>query len=215
MAPSIKAIRAPLLPKHLEPRVIAKLADADAIDQSRLDGCALAENKAEKVRFDGVRIVGGSMGASKLTHLAWIDVACERCDLSMIVWPGAKLTRVEVRGSRMTGAKIIEGQLESVRFVDCHLDYATFTGTRFRQVTFESCRLEEADFGGADLTGTSFVDCELRGADFGRAKLQGADVSSSRCEDIRIGAGDVRGLVVNREQAAALATIFGLVVRDG
>ncbi len=78
----------------------------------------------------------------------------------------------------------------------------------------ESCRLEEADFRGADLTGTTFVNCDLRGADFGRAKLQGADMSSSRCNDIRIAPGDVRGLVVSREQAVALAKLFGLAVRD-
>jgi uncharacterized protein YjbI with pentapeptide repeats len=133
----------------------------------------------------------------------------------MIVWPSAKLTRVEVRGSRMTGAKLVEGSFESVRFIDCHLEYAMFTDTRFRQVTFESCRLEEADFRGADLTGTAFVNCELRGVDLGRAKLQGADVSSSRCDEIRLAANDVRGLVVSREQAVALATLFGLVVREG
>ena len=148
MAPPAKALRAPVLPKHLEPRVITELAAEDAIEQCRLDGCALAEAVAPRVRFDGVRIVGGTLGASKLTELGWIDVACERCDFSMIVWPGARLTRVELRGCRMTGAKLVEGELESVRFVDCHLDYAMFADTRFRQVTFESCRIEEADFAG-------------------------------------------------------------------
>jgi uncharacterized protein YjbI with pentapeptide repeats len=214
MPPPAKALRAPVLPNHLEPRSIAGLTAGEAIEQCRIDGCALAEVAAERVRFDGVRLVGGTLGASKLTHLRWLDVACERCDLSMIVWQSARLTRVEVRGSRITGAKLVEGELESVRFIDCHLDYATFSGTRFRQVSFESCRLEEADFRGADLTGTSFVNCELRGADFGRAKLQGADVSTSRLNDIHVAAGDVRGLVVNREQAASLAKLFGLVVRD-
>ena len=215
MSSKTKPLRAPVLPVHLDPRAFTTIADGDSIEQCRVDGCALAQVAAAQVRFDTVRLVGGTLGASELRHLRWLDVACERCDLSMIVWPGAKLTRVEVRGSRMTGAKLEEGELESVRFVDCHLDYASFAETRFRQVTFESCRLEEADFRGADLTGTSFVSCELRGADLGRAKLQGADVSSSRCPDLRVSAGDVRGLVVNREQAAALATLFGLVVRDG
>lgn len=215
MPPPVKPLRAPVLPNHLEPRVIAKLAPTDSIEQCRIEACALSESVAERVRFDAVRLVGGTLGASKLTHLSWLDVVCERCDLSMIVWPSAKLTRVEVRGSRMTGAKLVEGVFESVRFVDCHLDYATFADTKFKQVTFESCRLEEADFRSADLTGTTFVDCELRGADLGRAKLQGADVSSSRCDDIRLAAGDVRGLVVNREQAIGLAKLLGLVVRDG
>jgi uncharacterized protein YjbI with pentapeptide repeats len=215
MPPLPKALRAPVLPPQLEPRTITTLNATDLIEQCRIEGCALAEATAERVRFDGVKLVGGTLGASKLTHMIWLDVACERCDLSMVVWQGVKLTRVEVRGSRITGGKLCEGQLESVRFIDCHLDYAMFTGTRFRQVSFESCRLEEADFQGADLTGTTFVDCDLRGADFGRAKLQGVDVSSSRLSELRVGPGDVRGLVVNRDQAAALAKLFGLVVRDG
>jgi uncharacterized protein YjbI with pentapeptide repeats len=215
MPPPAKALRAPVLPNHLELRSLAALTDGEAIEQCRIDGGSLADVAAERVRFDGVRLVGGTLGASKLTHLSWLDVACERCDLSMVVWQSPKLTRVEVRGSRMTGAKLIEGELESVRFIDCHLDYATFSGTRFKQVSFESCRLEEADFRGADLTGVSFLSCELRGADFGRAKLQGADVSTSRLNDVHVGASEVRGLVVNREQAAVLAKLFGLVVRDG
>lgn len=215
MSSRTKPLRAPVLPGQLNPRVLGALADGDSIEHCRLDGCSLAEVAATQVRFDAVRLAGGTLGASALGHLRWLDVACERCDLSMIVWPAAKLTRVEVRGCRMTGAKLEEGELESVRFVECHLDYASFAETRFRQVTFESCRLEEVDFRGADLTGTTFVSCELRGADLGRARLQGVDVSASRCPDIRVAAGDVRGLVVNREQAAALATLFGLVVRDG
>jgi uncharacterized protein YjbI with pentapeptide repeats len=79
---------------------------------------------------------------------------------------------------------------------------------------FERCRLRDADFGGADLTGTSFVECELHGVDLVGANLNGADVRSSAFRELRLGVRDVRGLIVNREQAAVLAQLFGLVVRD-
>jgi uncharacterized protein YjbI with pentapeptide repeats len=81
-------------------------------------------------------------------------------------------------------------------------------------VSFEACRLKEADFTGADLAGTSFVRCDLSGTDFSGAKLRGADMSTSTLGEIRVGAGDVRGLVVNREQAAMLSRLLGLVLRD-
>jgi uncharacterized protein YjbI with pentapeptide repeats len=207
------SLRAPILPAELEAQILASIDGAE-LEHGRLDACTLSNQLGEDVRFDGVKVVGGTLSATKLTHLTWIDVLCERCDLSLIAWRGAKLTRVEARECRITGAKLHEGEFGDVRFVECQLDYASFSEARFRQVSFEACRLNEADFSGADLTGTSFLRCDLKGADFTGAKLHGADVSTSTLSDVRVGAGDVRGLVVNREQAATLSQLFGLVLRD-
>jgi uncharacterized protein YjbI with pentapeptide repeats len=211
-SPPKKVLRAPILPTELELRTLTSL-DGDELEKCLLDGCALSNQTGDRVRFDAVKVVGGTLSATKVTRLAWLDVLCHRCDLSMTDWPGAKLTRVEVRECRITGAKFVGGELDHVRFVDCQLDYASFSLARFREVSFEACRFNEADLSGADLAGTSFIRCDLKGADFTGAKLQRADVSSSSLSEIRIGAGDVRGLVVNREQATVLAQLFGLVVR--
>ncbi len=213
MPPPKKSPRPPVLATDLARVTLETLEEAD-LDGGLLEGAALADRSGERVRFDGVRVVGGTLASTKLLNLSWLDVACERVELSMIDWRGAKLARVEVRGSRMTGAKVAEGELDDVRFADCQLDYASFTGARFRQVAFEDCRLREIDFSGADLAGTSFVRCDLSGADFTGAKLHGADVSSSTLRDVRLGPGEVRGLVVNAEQATVLARLFGLVVRE-
>jgi uncharacterized protein YjbI with pentapeptide repeats len=207
-------IRPPTLPAQLEPRTLTGLAANAVIEECRLDRSALARSKASSVRFDGVHMVGVALDESELANLVWQDVMCERCNLSMVNWRGAKLTRAVVRGCRVTGGQLVEGELQSVRFVDCHIAYASFADTRFRQVVFESCQLREANFRGADLAGTRFVECELQGADFAGAKLQGADSSSSNLDGITVGAGDVRGLIVSRQQAADLVKLLGLVVRD-
>ena len=212
--PAPKPIRPPELPKELEAGELIDLGARALVEARRLDGPALGQAKASGVRFEGVHVVGGTLEESELVNLTWIDVACERCNLSLIDWRGARLTRVVFRGCRLTGAKLVEGELESVRFVDCQLDYAAFSGTRLRQVAFESCQMREAFFQGGDLGGTVFAECDLEGGDFGGAKLQGADVSSSKLGRVAIGAGDVRGLVVSRAQASELAKLFGIVVRD-
>jgi uncharacterized protein YjbI with pentapeptide repeats len=192
---------------------VVGLEARDIVAACRSDACALAGARAGSVTFDGVQIVGGTLEGSVLSDLTWLDVVCERCDLSMIDWRGASLTRVVVRGCRVTGGKLPEGALESVRFVDCHMDYASFASARFRQVSFESCQLREADFHGADLAGTTFVDCELRGADFGRAKLDGTDLSASNAAGITLSPADVAGLVVSQAQAVELVKLFGVRVK--
>jgi uncharacterized protein YjbI with pentapeptide repeats len=213
MRPTRKAVKKPILPAGLEARAIESLDGLD-LEACRVEACALAQARAEHVRFDGVHVVGGTLAGAKLTRLTWLDVLCERADLSMVDWPAAKLTRVEIRDCRVTGAKLEESELVDVRFVGCQIDFGSFSGARLRQVSFEGCRLEEADFGGADLGAAAFVDCNLRGIDLTRARLQGVDVSASTLSEVRVGAADVRGLVVNRDQATALAQLFGLVVRD-
>jgi uncharacterized protein YjbI with pentapeptide repeats len=206
-------IRPPILSNELDTAIIERL-DGLELDQCRVERCALAKETGERVHFDGVQVVAAVLTESKLHFVSWIDVLCERCDLSIIDWPKAKLTRVELRGCRVTGAKVLEGEFDNVRFVDCHLEYASFPAARFRQVSFEQCRLKEADFSGADLAGTMFTECDLDGVDFCRAKLQGADISASTFREIEVGAGDVRGLVVSREQATGLSRLLGLVIRD-
>jgi uncharacterized protein YjbI with pentapeptide repeats len=213
MATAKKLPRAPVLDKDLELVVLDETSDLE-LEQKRIEGCTLGKARSDRVSFDGVHVVGGSLSESHFERVNWLDVLVERADLSVLDWPAAKLARVEMRTCRATGARWTAGELDNVKFVDCQLDYATFAKSRFRHVVFERCRLREADFSEADLTGTSFVGCELNGVDFTRATLSAVDVSASTLTQARLSAGDVRGLIVSREQVIALAPLFGLVVRD-
>jgi uncharacterized protein YjbI with pentapeptide repeats len=213
-AGSPEPIRPPTLPAHLEPRTLTRLEANAVIEECRLDRSVLTRSKASSVRFDGVHMVDVALEESELANLTWQDVVSERCNLSMVNWRGAKLTRAVVRGCRVTGGRLLEGELDSVRFVDCQLDYTSFADSRLRRVVFESCQLCEANFHGTNLAGTRFVECNLQKAEFAGAKLHGADVSSSNLDGVTVGAGEVRGLIVSRQQAADLARLFGLVVRD-
>ena len=190
------------------------LRSFDSLEACHLTGCDLSKQTADRVAFEGVRVDGGTFAESRLPRLRWSDVACLRTDLSTVVWTEAKLTRVEIRDCRMTGAILEGAELDAVRFVGCHLGYASFERARLRHVSFESCRLDESVFTGGSLLGTAFLDCELRGIDLEGASLKDADVSTSRLTDVKVGVKDLRGLVVNREQASVLAALLGLVVRD-
>ncbi|MGD0677768.1 MAG: pentapeptide repeat-containing protein [Polyangiaceae bacterium] len=209
-----KPIRAPELPARLECLAPERLESGALIEQCRIEGGAFSGSRCDSIRLEEVHIAACAFDDSKLTNVKWRDVLCERSTFSMIDWRGAAFTRAEVHGCRLTGGKLVEAQLDDVRFIECHFDYGSFIDARLSRVAFESCHLREADFRGADLTGTSFVDCNLERADFSRARLRRADVSRSTVTGMTAGPADVRGLVVSREQACSLAVLFGLIVRD-
>jgi uncharacterized protein YjbI with pentapeptide repeats len=206
-------MRQPILGNDLAIIELPDLEDAD-LDSVRIEGCALGKQTSKRVRFNSVRLVGGDLSETKVKGLSWLDVECARAQLPLIDWPEAKLTRVAFHDVRATGARLPDAELQDVRFTGCQLDYSFFGGARFSRVVFEKCRLREADFGGADLGGTQFLDCDLTGVTLVGAKLVGTDIRTCTGADIRIEARDVRGLVVSAAQAASLARLFGLVVRD-
>jgi len=124
------------MPPDLEPRALTSLRAFDSVEACRLDGCDLSKQRSERVAFDAVRVEGGTMAESRLSKLRWTDVVCARTDLSTVIWEEARMTRVELRECRMTGAILPDAELEGVRFIGCHLAYASFTGSKFRQVSF-------------------------------------------------------------------------------
>ncbi len=194
----MRSMKPPVLAKELAEVQLEALDDAE-VEGARVERCELGKARAARARFDGVHVSGGTLSESRVDAMTWMDVVCERCDLSLAEWPEAKLTRVVLRDCRATGMRLVDAEIEDARFVGCQLDYAVFSGARFRRVAFEKCKLTGADFGGADLMGAVFDDCELVSVEFGGAKLEGADVD---------------GLVVTSAQAAVLAKLFGLDVRD-
>lgn len=211
---SMSKQRAPILSYDLELAELAHLDHAD-LDSVHVEGSSVAQQTGERVRFNTVRIVNTDLSETKAAGLWWLDVECVRSQLALAEWPQAKLARVVLGQSRATGLRLEGAELQDVRIVGCQLDYASFRGAKLVRVTFEQCRLRDADFGGADVTGTIFSDCDLQGVSFVGTKLTGADIRSCSGGDIRIEPHDVRGLIVNRQQAAAFAALLGLVVRDG
>jgi hypothetical protein len=52
----------------LETRSVTSI-DATELEQCRLDGCTLSNQAGEHVRLDAVKILGGSLSATKLTRV--------------------------------------------------------------------------------------------------------------------------------------------------
>lgn len=207
-------IRAPMIREPLDSLALTELEERASISSVFLERCRIAAASVAGVRFDTVRLVGGSLADTTLTQPSWLDVRCESCDLSGAVWEKPTFTRVEFRDSKLVGARWNEATFEDVRFVSCQLHLAAFWSARCERVTFEKCALQEVDFHSADLSRVPFDQCDLSGANLAEAKLVGADVKTSNIQGVRLGHSEVRGLIVSREQAVAIAKILGVEVAE-
>ncbi len=142
------------------------------------------------------------------------DVRFEDCDFASATWERPTLHRTEFVRCRFTGFAAPDALFEDVRFRHCSAKLAHFRFSRFKHTRFEDCDFEEADFQGADLTGVRFVRCNLSRAQFSHTKLKGADLRTSQLEGLRVGPDELPGAIVDHFQAAYLASLLGLDIRD-
>src|SRR5437763_461123 len=163
----------------------------------------------ERASFQRVMAQGTVWESVRLTDAAFLG-----CDLSNAQWEKATLWRASVTSSRLTGFRLVEGELEDVLFRECNAPMLQLFGSRLAAVRFEECKLREADLREADLRGVVFTDCDLTMADFRGARLRGTDFRGSIVDGIQVGAPELRGAKVDLAQAAYLAGLDSVLGLD-
>jgi uncharacterized protein YjbI with pentapeptide repeats len=209
----------PDLPADLSP---AALPGDDLEDGSVLLGLEFADidwsgREAAGAEIDQCRLDAVSLSRARLRRALIRDAVLDRCDLANLQARDSSMTRVAVRGCRMTGWSFLAGGLRDVLFADCRADLASFAASTFSDVAFHGCKLEQADFGDADLRGARFTQCDLTGAQFSGARMAGARFA--RCDLSGInGVTSLRGAVITGGDAIALAytlaSALGIVIED-
>ena len=101
------------------------------------------------------------------------------------------------------------------------LQHVTWDGGDWRYAVLDTAqgkgiRLTRCDFSGSSLsemrvTGWELEEAELIGVNFAHTSLSGVDLTQCRLEGIR---GELKGAVVTPYQAAELALLLGVVIRQ-
>ncbi len=106
--------------------------------------------------------------------------------------------------------------LTAVRFRGTKLDYLNLSGAHLDDVAFEGCELGAVDARGATLRAVRFRDCSISELNVTEARLAKVDLSGARLSSL-IGVDNLRGAIVNHGQlldlAPQLAVQLGLEVR--
>jgi uncharacterized protein YjbI with pentapeptide repeats len=160
------------------------LADTHLMD-GRITGLKAQRTRFEKLRVDSVEFTG--------------------CGLSSLQWIDSKLSRAVFRDCKLMGAAFEDVTLDNVLFENCKLDYSTLTRVRaIGPVIFSTCSLREATLAAADLGAALIDDCDLRLTEFDGGRYRGLDLRGNDLSQLR-GLASLQQIVIDQAQTVQLA----------
>jgi uncharacterized protein YjbI with pentapeptide repeats len=94
---------------------------------------------------------------------------------------GTSLKNVSFKNCKLLGIQFhtCDDFLFGVSFLDCVLDYSSFTNKKMPKTNFNSCSMKEVTFVGTNLTNSVFENCNLDNAIFNETILAGANFTSA------------------------------------
>jgi uncharacterized protein YjbI with pentapeptide repeats len=141
------------------------------------------------------------------------DVRFTVCDLSQGEWNETFIWRGAFTESRLLGWRAARAHLRDVHFTECNANYAMLPAAKCETVHFARCQLQHASFVDADLRGAVFDRCDLTEANLQGANLTGTDFRGSVLDGLRVGVKELRGAIVDFQQAAVLVQLLGVIVK--
>jgi uncharacterized protein YjbI with pentapeptide repeats len=213
------AIKPPVLPaKDTAPILSIILDDESEHANFVLSQCDLSSQNSRFVIVESAWLKQVRFNNCQLTKLRLSDVRLEQCDMSNAQWLECKINRVEIVDCKLTGFRMIDADASDCRFQNCIGELVQSHGSTFKKTAFKDCQLKGADFRFCNLEGATFSNCDLRDAEFYNAKLSGTDFRSSELMGIKAQPEDLKGAIIDSDQASALgrhfASLLGLVVKE-
>lgn len=196
----------------ITPKVAAELdawdgSDSDVveIDRDLVDGADFAN--ATRLSADASRIENSVLTGLSLDKLEMSDVVAGRLEAAALSAYKARMLRVELSDSRLTGSEFAEGSFEDCTFRNVKFDEAGFRFAKFKRVRFESCMLRACDFSSAKFEHVTFTGCDLEAANFVSASCKAVDVTG---EDLSLVKGllGLKGATISTEQLMQLAPML-------
>ena len=81
-------------------------------------------------------------------------------------------------------------------------------------MTFANCRLTDSEFYNLKWQHINFINNDLTGSNWGHTSLNKLDFSNNKFYRIILEQENLRGLIVNSQQALVIAANLGLVIKD-
>ncbi len=131
------------------------------------------------------RVEGADHSGAAQRSLLIADTELIRCNLANARFGGAELSRVLLRGCRMTGISLADSALRDVVFADCRIDLASFAGAKFERVVLSDCLLTQSDLQGSQLHDVRFERCDLTEVDLMDASARNSEMRGCTLTGLR------------------------------
>jgi uncharacterized protein YjbI with pentapeptide repeats len=204
---------APNLPPQLPLVHINEFHDEDCVKLSRIQDCTFEAQTAENIAIDQVLFKNVAFNQLHWPNVKLTDTIFEQCDLSNVDFSQCSMDRVQLINCKLVGINMTEASLRNVVFDNCNAAYAVLRYFKCKKGNFHNTSFAEADLYSATLTDVSFTGCNLDKVQFSGTRLAGIDLSTCQFYQLALTPDDLRDCIIAPEQAIALATIFGVVIK--
>lgn len=189
------------------------------------------EARVTGTSFSGLELRDVSTGGAAFENVAFHGCAFERVDFSRgtltdVLFSGCRfvgcsfarswLNRVDFRSCSAPGLSFSKSRLTGVLAEDGQFGYADLAEATANRLRVVSTGLAEANVFSARLSHVELDRCDLSRATVARTSLSGIDLSTCDISGIRVSSDvrELRGALVSASQAAGLARLLGIVVKE-
>ncbi len=194
--------------------------------RSREEGCDIEEVKfcgehiEEEVfndlNFDTVVFENCTLIRCNLKKTDFKNILFKNCQLPGCSFAGGWLNRIQFHNCQLVGTDFSQCSISHAAYVDCAMAMANFTETKLEQCSMTGCDLTESFFANCKLKKLQFDQNQCIGTEFFKTKLKDVDFTTCILEGMRVSTenGELKGAKVNLFQAAELAKMLGIIIKD-
>ncbi len=206
-----KQIRKPVIKVELETGNVS-----DLVQDRYFYGMEFAKQIVETEIFDTTFeecVFANCTFQDEIRSCMFNDVRFDHCDFSNLVMEENVFRRCVFEGCRLTGVNLSESRFQDVSICDSQAMYANFNGTHMKQVSLKNLMAAGASFSFIHAANLEISECDFSQCEFMETSLADWDFSSSRMDGVAVRVEDLKGVIVNEEQAIACAKLLGIVVK--
>ena len=180
------------------------------MDQEVFD---LIIKKNNNISFDNCFIKNINFSLYKDLYFDAIDCVFVNCDLSNLDLSSKSFHRTIIDNCKLVGIDLSNSSLIDIKMINSTSRYANYNKANIKNVIFEDNDFFESSFsnikfGPISLDKNNFTRCE-----FINTKLEKIDFSSSNISGIMVSISDLKGIIVNYEQAIELTSLIGINIK--
>lgn len=206
--------------KRVEPKVSNNFSEIDIskIDFSNnIDNLLIKDKDIDKdirdIEFNGCKFINVNF-MGKIEMCDFIDCIFINCSFNSLDFSNRSIHRVSFKHCNLSGSNFIVSSIRDVIIYDCKGDYVNISDSKIERLEIVLSLFKESRFINNSFKDIVFDKVNFKGSEFLSNKLEGIDFSSCNISEISISSYDVKGMIVNDEQALMLISLFGIVVKS-
>lgn len=168
----------------------------------------------ENIEFNGCRFEKVDFSTKKVRNIDFIDCVFDSCNLAGIDFSNRSIHRCSFIHCNLTGCDFIQSGIQDVSIIDSKCDYINFSSSQIKHFLIQDCVFRKGRVVDVSFLNVIFKNVDFEETEFLHTKLNEIDFSNCNINDIKVVSNDVRGIIVNQEQALMLVSLLGIIIKD-